>query len=88
MLQEDADAVGLSILSGAHMTLVPKVVDVLAYPLIGAISDRASHRTGYRTGLMLSGPPTDILDLVLALAAGSLAILARHQAQQHALRRG
>ncbi len=28
-LQEDADAVGLSILSGAHMTLVPRVVDLL-----------------------------------------------------------
>jgi methylmalonyl-CoA mutase C-terminal domain/subunit len=29
VLQEDADAVGLSILSGAHMTLVPKVVSLL-----------------------------------------------------------
>jgi methylmalonyl-CoA mutase C-terminal domain/subunit len=28
-LQEDADAVGLSLLSGAHMTLVPKVVEGL-----------------------------------------------------------
>ncbi len=28
-LQEDADAVGISILSGAHMTLVPKVLDGL-----------------------------------------------------------
>ena len=28
-LQEDADAVGISILSGAHMTLVPKIVDGL-----------------------------------------------------------
>jgi methylmalonyl-CoA mutase C-terminal domain/subunit len=28
-IQEDADAVGLSILSGAHMTLVPRVVDGL-----------------------------------------------------------
>ena len=28
-LQEDADAVGLSILSGAHMTLVPKIVELL-----------------------------------------------------------
>ena len=26
-LQEDADAVGLSVLSGAHMTLLPKVVE-------------------------------------------------------------
>jgi methylmalonyl-CoA mutase C-terminal domain/subunit len=29
VIQEDADAVGLSILSGAHMTLVPKVVTML-----------------------------------------------------------
>ncbi len=28
-IQEDADAVGISILSGAHMTLVPKIVDGL-----------------------------------------------------------
>jgi methylmalonyl-CoA mutase, C-terminal domain len=28
-LQEDADAVGLSLLSGAHLTLIPKVVDEL-----------------------------------------------------------
>ena len=30
VIQEDADAVGLSILSGAHMTLVPKVVELLS----------------------------------------------------------
>src|SRR5919199_5606048 len=29
VLQEDTDAVGLSILSGAHMTLVPRVVKLL-----------------------------------------------------------
>jgi len=29
VLQEDADAVGLSILSGAHMTLVPKIAKLL-----------------------------------------------------------
>jgi methylmalonyl-CoA mutase, C-terminal domain len=29
VLQEDADAVGLSILSGAHMTLVPRISDLL-----------------------------------------------------------
>jgi methylmalonyl-CoA mutase C-terminal domain/subunit len=30
VIQEDADAVGLSILSGAHMTLVPRIVKLLA----------------------------------------------------------
>ena len=29
VIQEDADAIGLSILSGAHMTLVPKVMELL-----------------------------------------------------------
>jgi len=29
VIQEDADAVGLSILSGAHMTLIPRVLDLL-----------------------------------------------------------
>ena len=29
VLQEDADAVGLSILSGAHMTLVPRILELL-----------------------------------------------------------
>lgn len=29
VIQEDADAVGISILSGAHMTLVPRVLELL-----------------------------------------------------------
>ena len=29
VVQEDADAVGLSLLSGAHMTLFPRILDVL-----------------------------------------------------------
>jgi|SRR5579884_2791513 len=29
VVQEDADALGLSLLSGAHMTLVPKVMELL-----------------------------------------------------------
>jgi methylmalonyl-CoA mutase, C-terminal domain len=28
-IQEDADAIGISILSGAHLTLVPKIIDLL-----------------------------------------------------------
>jgi methylmalonyl-CoA mutase C-terminal domain/subunit len=30
VVQEDADAVGLSLLSGAHMTLFPRVIELLA----------------------------------------------------------
>ena len=29
VVQEDADAVGLSLLSGAHMTLIPRVIELL-----------------------------------------------------------
>ncbi|MGH2836055.1 MAG: cobalamin B12-binding domain-containing protein [Solirubrobacteraceae bacterium] len=29
VIQEDADAVGLSILSGAHMTLVPRIIELM-----------------------------------------------------------
>lgn len=29
-VQEDVDAIGMSVLSGAHMTLFPKVVEILA----------------------------------------------------------
>src|SRR5262245_63146496 len=29
VIQEDADAVGISILSGAHMTLVPRIIQLL-----------------------------------------------------------
>jgi methylmalonyl-CoA mutase, C-terminal domain len=36
-LQEDADAVGLSLLSGAHMTLFPKVIALLAERGLGDV---------------------------------------------------
>jgi methylmalonyl-CoA mutase C-terminal domain/subunit len=36
-LQEDADAVGISLLSGAHMTLFPKVIALLAERGLGDV---------------------------------------------------
>ena len=36
-LQEDADAVGLSILSGAHMTLVPRVLELMRQQGLGDV---------------------------------------------------
>ena len=36
-LQEDADAVGLSVLSGAHMTLFPRVIEELAARDLGEV---------------------------------------------------
>jgi methylmalonyl-CoA mutase C-terminal domain/subunit len=37
VLQEDADALGLSLLSGAHLTLVPKIIDGLAANGLGDV---------------------------------------------------
>jgi methylmalonyl-CoA mutase C-terminal domain/subunit len=37
VVQEDADAVGLSILSGAHMTLVPRVMELLRAQEVGDV---------------------------------------------------
>jgi methylmalonyl-CoA mutase C-terminal domain/subunit len=37
-LQEDVDVVGLSILSGAHMTLVPRVMDSLKEAGLGDVA--------------------------------------------------
>jgi methylmalonyl-CoA mutase C-terminal domain/subunit len=37
VIQEDADAVGLSILSGAHMTLVPRIIELLAEQEAGEV---------------------------------------------------
>ena len=30
ILEEDADALGISVLSGAHMTLVPRILDLMS----------------------------------------------------------
>jgi len=53
-LQEDADAVGLSILSGAHMTLVPRVVELL----------RAAHADDVLVAVSGNIPALDIPELI------------------------
>lgn len=71
-LQEDVDAVGLSILSGAHMTLLPRVVELLEQNGLddvmvfagGIIPDEdvpALKKTGVRG---IFGPGTRIEDVV------------------------
>ena len=66
-LQEDADAVGLSVLSGAHMTLIPAIVaelreraldDVLVF--VGGIipdDDRAALEATGIAGVFTPGAP-------------------------------
>jgi methylmalonyl-CoA mutase C-terminal domain/subunit len=56
-LQEDADAVGLSILSGAHMTLFPRVVDEL-------------HKRGLDDVLVFGGGIVPAPDIVKLKEAG------------------
>ena len=55
-LQEDADAVGLSVLSGAHLTLFPKVLEELA------ARDRSDVLV-FGGGIV---PPDDVLELATA----------------------
>ncbi len=54
-IQEDADAVGVSILSGAHMTLVPRIVDGLrangaddVLVVVGAVRAQPVDDPGYQ----------------------------------------
>ena len=49
-LQEDVDAIGLSILSGAHMTLFPAVIELLRQRGVDDVVDlRRRHRSRRRT---------------------------------------
>lgn len=77
-LQEDADVVGLSILSGAHMTLVPRVVHLLkqyglddvAVFVGGIIPDEdvpALRQLGVRG---VYGPGTPLSEIVQAIRQG------------------
>ena len=79
-LQEDVDAVGLSILSGAHMTLVPRVLDLLkangqaaVSVFVGGIIPEGDALALQAIGVrMVYGPGTptmQVVDDVRAIAA-------------------
>lgn len=71
-LQEDVDVVGLSILSGAHMTLCPKVVELLRaqgqddVPVLvgGIIPDDDAERLRAAGIAAIFGPGTSSTDIV------------------------
>jgi methylmalonyl-CoA mutase C-terminal domain/subunit len=74
-LQEDADVIGLSILSGAHMHICPKVMSLLKEKglehvkvLVGGIIpdvDRAKLQAMGVAGIFLPGSPMqDIVDFI------------------------
>ena len=71
-IQEDADVIALSILSGAHMTVFPKVIDLMKENKIddvlltggGIISDK-DKKSLISIGVgQLFGPGTPVLDTV------------------------
>ena len=71
-LQEDVDVVGLSILSGAHLTLCPKVVDLLraqgqedVLVLVGGIIPPEDEETLRRCGIKaVFGPGSSTQDII------------------------
>lgn len=71
-IQEDVDHIGLSILSGAHMTLVPKVVELLKENKaedvslsVGGIIPDEDKETLNKIGVEgVFGPGTDTKDIV------------------------
>jgi len=80
-IQEDADAVGISILSGAHMTLVPRIVEglrasdaddvlVVVGGTIPAEDAAELRRLGVAAVFTPGAPTTEIVDFLRgALAA-------------------
>ena len=78
-LQEDVDAVGLSILSGAHMTLVPRVLDLLQANgqedvmvfvggIIPDVDGEALKKMGVRAVYGPGTPTTQVVDDVMTAA--------------------
>ena len=71
-LQEDADVIALSVLSGAHMTVFPKVMDLMKKNEIddvlltggGIISDKDKKSLADLGVGQLSGPGTPVQDTV------------------------
>ncbi|GIK30368.1 MAG: cobalamin B12-binding domain-containing protein [Chloroflexi bacterium] len=76
-LQEDVDVVGLSLLSGAHLTLVPKIRETLDryeltdVPLIlGGIIPQSDYDAMQRVGVKgIFGPGTPTEEIVKAIHA-------------------
>jgi methylmalonyl-CoA mutase C-terminal domain/subunit len=63
-IQEDADAIGISILSGAHMTLIPKIIELLkendaddVLVFCGGTIPRATSRSSRNSASARSLPP-------------------------------
>lgn len=79
-LQEDVDVLGVSLLSGAHMTLVPRILDLLrasgapdiAVVVGGVIPDEdvaALQALGVRDVVLQDTPPDEVVRRVRQAAA-------------------
>jgi len=76
-LQEDVDAVGISILSGAHMTLVPRVLEQLkangqgaVHVFVGGIIPKEDGEQMRKMGVrFVYGPGTSTMDVVRDIQA-------------------
>ncbi|MCD6355664.1 MAG: cobalamin B12-binding domain-containing protein [Anaerolineaceae bacterium] len=76
-LQEDVDAVGLSILSGAHMTLVPRVLELLrkngqesVWVFVGGIIPQEDSKALIKLGVKaVYGPGTETTKVVKDIQA-------------------
>ena len=80
-VQEDVDVIGLSILSGAHMALVPRILDLLGKAdagdiplLVGGIIPDGDAEELKRLGVRaVFGPGTStarIVDIIVSVAVG------------------
>ncbi|GAA4660443.1 MFS transporter [Gordonia humi] len=63
------DTLGVAALVASIVVVVPKAVDVIVNPVIGAISDRQARATGTRTRLMWIGAAAIAPTFVLTFAA-------------------
>jgi methylmalonyl-CoA mutase C-terminal domain/subunit len=81
VVQEDADAVGISILSGAHMTLVPRILELLRAAeaddvlvvIGGTIPTRdaeALRALGVAAIFTPGAPTSEIIEFITASLAG------------------
>ena len=79
-VQEDVDVIGVSILSGAHMTVFPRILDALkardAHDILviggGVIPDEdveALKRLGVKELMLQDTPPTAIVQMVKRVVA-------------------
>jgi methylmalonyl-CoA mutase C-terminal domain/subunit len=79
-LEEDVDVLGISLLSGAHMTLVPRIIELLraeraddiAVVVGGVIPDddvRTLREVGVQDVVLQDTPPDEVVRRVRAVAA-------------------